>query len=58
MLMGDGGRVARGAVGEAPAATIAVMPQGMLAGLMRRDGESWNNLLLRLDEAVMMTSGE
>jgi hypothetical protein len=42
-----------GAVGEIPAAAVASMPQGMLAGRMRRDGESWGNLLLRLDEAVM-----
>jgi hypothetical protein len=38
-----------------PAAAVASMPQGMRAGLMRRDGESWGNLLLRLDEAVMQS---
>lgn len=29
------------------------MPQGMLADLTRRDGESRNSLWQRLDEAVM-----
>ncbi len=47
--------VALGAVGEIPAAAVESMPQGMLAGLMRRNGESWGNLLLRLDEAVMQS---
>jgi hypothetical protein len=27
----------------------------MLAGLMRRNGESWSSLLLRLDDAVMQS---
>ena len=54
-LMDDGGQVTMGAVGEIPAAAVASMPQGMLAGLMRRNGESWANLLLRLDEAVMQS---
>ena len=31
------------------------MPQGMLAGLMRRNGESCGNLLLRIDDAVMQS---
>ena len=44
-----------GAVGEIRAAAVASMPQGMLAGLMRRNGESRGNLLLRLDEAVMQS---
>ena len=51
----DGGQVTMGAVGEIRAAAVASMPQGMLAGLMRRHGESWSNLLLRLDEAVMQS---
>jgi hypothetical protein len=54
-LMDDGGQVTMGAVDAIPAAAIAFMPQGMLAGLMRRNGESWNELLLRLDEAVMQS---
>ena len=54
-LMDDGGQVTMGAVGEIRAAAVASMPQGMLAGLMRRHGESWSNLLLRLDEAVMQS---
>jgi hypothetical protein len=64
--MDDGDQVTMGAVGEIPAAAVAgrapgrraavaSMPQGMLAGLMRRNGESWGNLLLRLDEAVMQS---
>lgn len=44
-----------GAVDEIPAVAVARMPQGMLAGLVRRNGESWGNLLLRLDEAVMQS---
>jgi hypothetical protein len=54
-LMDDGGQVTFGAVGEIPAAAIAAMPQGMLAGLMRRSGETWGDLLLRLDAAVMQS---
>jgi hypothetical protein len=54
-LMDDGGQVTMGAVDAIPAAAIASMPQGMLAGLMRRNGESWNELLLRLNEAVMQS---
>jgi hypothetical protein len=38
-----------------PAAAIASVPQGMLAGLMRRHSESWNELLLRLDAAVIQS---
>jgi hypothetical protein len=40
------------------AAAIASMPQGVLAGLMRCNGESWGNLLLRVDEAVMQSVAE
>jgi len=54
-LMDDGGQVTMGAVDAIPAAAIASMPRGILAGLMRRNGESWNELLLRLDEAVMQS---
>jgi hypothetical protein len=36
------------------AAAVAT-PQGILAGLMRRNGESWGNLLLRLNEAIMQS---
>ena len=39
--------------GQRAAGLYASMPQGMFAGLMRRNGESWGNLLLRLDEAVV-----
>jgi len=37
------------------AKAVASMPQGMLAGLMRRNGESWGELLLRLDAAVVQS---
>jgi hypothetical protein len=37
------------------AAAVASTPQGILAGLMRRNGESWGNLLLRLNEAIMQS---
>jgi hypothetical protein len=56
--MDDSGQVTMGAVGETPIADVASMPQGMLAGLMRRNGERWGNLLLRLDEAVMQCLAE
>ncbi len=52
-LMDDGGQVTLGAISGIPAAAVASMPKGMLAGLMRREGESWNDLLLRLNDAVM-----
>jgi hypothetical protein len=51
-LMNDGGQVTLGAIGPFPAAAL---PAGMLAGLVRRKGESWNQLLHRLDETVMQT---
>jgi hypothetical protein len=38
--MDDGGQVTMGAVGEIPAAAVASMPQGMMAGLMRREGRN------------------
>ena len=44
-----------GAVGEIRAAAVASMPQATLAELVRRIGESWCNLLLRLYEAVMQS---
>jgi hypothetical protein len=42
-----------GAIGPIRAAATASMPAGMLAGLMRKDGERWEDLLVRLNEAVM-----
>jgi hypothetical protein len=44
-----------GAVGEIPAAAVASMPQGMLAGLIRRENENWPGLLIRLNAAVMQS---
>jgi hypothetical protein len=52
-MMDDGGQVMLGAISGIPAAAVASMPKGMLAGLMRCEGESWEALLLRLNEAVM-----
>lgn len=43
------------AVSGIPAAAVASMPKGMMAGLMRREGESWGDLLLRLNEAVLQS---
>ena len=40
-LMDDGGQITLGAISGIPAAAVASMPKGMLAGLMRREGESW-----------------
>ena len=54
-LMVDGGQLTLGAVSGIPAAAVASMPKGMLAGLMHREGESWDILLLRLNEAVMQS---
>jgi|SRR5579863_5925414 len=54
-LMDDGGQVSMGAISGIRAAAIASMPQGMMAGLMRREGETWDGLLLRLNETVMQS---
>jgi hypothetical protein len=54
-LMDDGGQVTLGAVGPIQSAAVASMPKGMLAGLVRREGEKWDDLLLRLNEAVMQS---
>lgn len=54
-LMDDGGQITLGAISGIPAAAVASMPKGMMAGLMRREGESWEALLLRLNEAVMQS---
>jgi hypothetical protein len=52
-LMDDGGQVTLGAMGSIPAVAIAMTPKGMLVGLMRRKGESWPQLLIRLDATVV-----
>ena len=54
-LMDDGGQVTLGAIGPIRAAATASMPAGMLAGLIRKNGEPWEDLLLRLNEAVMQS---
>jgi hypothetical protein len=54
-MMDDGGQVTLGAVSGIRAAAIATMPAGMLAGLMRRENESWPDLLIRLNAAVMQS---
>lgn len=52
-LIGDGGQVTLGAVGGVPNAAIAAMPTGMIAGLVRRKGETLPQILQRLDAAVV-----
>jgi hypothetical protein len=54
-LMDDGGQVTLGAINGISGAAVASMPAGMMAGLMRRESESWEALLLRLNEAVMQS---
>jgi hypothetical protein len=54
-LMDDGGQITLGAISGMPAAAVASMPKGMLAGLMRREDESCGDQLLRLNEAVMQS---
>lgn len=54
-MMDDGGQVTLGAISGMRAAAVATMPAGMLAGLMRRDNESWPDLLIRLNAAVMQS---
>lgn len=34
---------------------LVILPQGALAGIMRREGESWGNLLVRLEAAIMQS---
>jgi hypothetical protein len=51
--MNDGGQVTPGAMGSIPAVAIAMTPKGMLVGLMRRKGESWSELMVRLDATVV-----
>jgi hypothetical protein len=50
--MDDGGQITLGAISGIPGAAVATMPKGMMAGLMRREGESWEALLLRLKAVV------
>lgn len=52
-LMNDGGQVTLGAMASIPAVAIAMTPKGMLVGLMQRKGESWPQLLIRLDATVV-----
>jgi hypothetical protein len=57
-MMDDGGQITLGAVSGIRAAAFATMPAGMLAGLMRRENESWPDLLARLNAAVMQCVGD
>jgi hypothetical protein len=52
-LMDDGGQVTLGAMGPIPAVAVAMTPKGMLVGLTRRKGETWPELLVRLDATVV-----
>jgi hypothetical protein len=51
--MNDGGQVTIGAIGEIPAAAVAITLKGMLVGLTLRKGETWSELVLRLDATVV-----
>jgi hypothetical protein len=51
--MDDGGQVTLEAIGPIRAAATASMPAGMLAGFTRNDGERREDLLVRLNDAVM-----
>jgi hypothetical protein len=57
-LICDGGQVTLGAVGSIPNAAIAAMPNGMLAGLVRRKGETLPQILQRLDAALVQAVSE
>lgn len=57
-LISDGGQVTLGAVGPIPNAAIAAMRTGMLAGLVRRQGETLPQILQRLDAALVQAISE
>jgi hypothetical protein len=50
----SGGNIHIGPIAPIKCATVASDPHGMIAALVRRDGESFNDLVLRLDHAVDM----
>jgi hypothetical protein len=58
VLIFDGGQVTLGAVGPVRNAAIAAMPSGMLAGLVRRKGETLPQVLQRLDAALVQAVTE
>jgi hypothetical protein len=47
--------VTLGRIGPSPAAAVAAMPQGVFAGITRRDGKRWNDLLLHRGAAIMQS---
>ena len=57
-LEGDGPQISIGAIGPIPCAAVAADPHNMLAALVRRPGESLQQLLERLDAAVYLALEE
>jgi len=50
----SGGNINIGPIEPIECAAVAADPHGMIAALVRRKGESFNDLVLRLDHAVDM----
>ncbi len=50
----SGGNIQIGPIAPIECAAVAADPHGMIAALVRRKGESFNDLVLRLDHAVDM----
>ena len=50
----SGGNIHIGPIAPIACAAVAADPHGMIAALVRHKGESFNDLLLRLDHAVDM----
>jgi hypothetical protein len=51
-LIGDGGEITVGAIGSIACAATAADDHNALAMLVRREGETLNALLKRLDKAI------
>ena len=51
-LIDDGGEITIGAIGSTPCAATAADQHNALTMLVRRDGETLNSLLKRLDRAI------
>jgi hypothetical protein len=50
----SGGNIQIGRIAPIKCAAVAADPHGMIAALVRRNGESFNDLIHRLDHAVDM----
>ena len=53
-LQSDGAQLSIGAIGPIQCAAVAADPHNMLAALVRRPGETLQQLLERLDDAVLL----